>query len=51
MSIEQLLILASFVSFTLGYLARDTCLWVSRKDLTKPHDHNDDANIGPPSFS
>lgn len=36
MSLTEIFTLTIFVSFMLGYLARDTTLWRSRKDLTKP---------------
>lgn len=51
MSLTEVFTLTVFVSFMLGYLARDTTLWRSRKDLTKPHGRKDDDDIGPLGFT
>lgn len=51
MSLTEVFTLTIFVSFMLGYLARDTSLWRSRKDLTKPRSQKDDDDIGPLGFT
>lgn len=51
MSLTEIFTLTVFVSFMLGYLARDTTLWRSRKDLTKARGRKDDDDIGPLGFT